>query len=425
MTLSLTPQTATPWTTPSRYWPALTAATAELDPPYGVISAQALAHNAFEMLRRANGTTIRVASKSVRVRGVMDAVLALPGYAGVLAYTLPEALWLAAGDSDHPGIADVVAGYPSVDRAAIRRLATDPLLASRVTLMVDSVEHLDLIDAVLPPGSRETIRVCLELDASWNPKVLGHLGLGHLGLGHLGTWRSPVFTVDEARALAEKIVVRPGFALVGMMAYEGQIAGLVNQPGNAARGMAVRWIQKQSASELAARRGAAVAAVRQVADLQFVNGGGTGSLESTSSEDAVTEIAAGSGLFGPHLFDHYRHFSPAPAAAFALSVVRKPKPDMATLLGGGWVASGPPAADRLPLVAWPEGMSMVGREMAGEVQTPLTGAEAARLRVGDRVWLRHTKAGELSEHLNEFAIVDGDRVTGMLPTYRGEGQVFL
>lgn len=415
MTLRLTSQTATPWTTPASYWPALTAATAELDPPYGVISAQALAHNAFEMLRRANGTTIRVASKSVRVRGVIDAVLALPGYAGVLAYTLPEAIWLATGDGEHAGIPDVVVGYPSVDSAAIRRLASEPQLAARITLMVDSLEQLDLIDAVLPPSGRETIRLCLELDASWNAGVLGHLG----------TWRSPVFTVDQARSLAEKIVARPGFSLVGMMAYEGQIAGLVNDPGNRARGTLVRWIQKRSAGELADRRGEAVAAVRRLAELEFVNGGGTGSLESTSAEDAVTEIAAGSGLFGPHLFDHYRHFSPAPAAAFALSVVRKPKPDMATLLGGGWVASGPPAADRLPLVAWPEGTAMVAREMAGEVQTPLTGAAAARLLVGDRVWLRHTKAGELSEHLNEFAIVDGDQVTDMLPTYRGEGRVFL
>lgn len=415
MTLKLTPQVASPWTTPAAYWPVLEAATAELDPPFGVISVPALAHNAFDMLRRANGTTIRVASKSVRVRAVIDAVLTLPGYAGVLAYTLPEALWLAAGDASHAGISDVVVGYPSVDRAAIRRLATDPRLAGRVTLMVDSLDQLDLIDAVLQPGRRETIRVCLELDASWNSKLLGHVG----------TWRSPVFTVAHARELAERIVARPGFSLVGMMAYEGQIAGVTNEPRSAARGMFVRWIQKQSAGELADRRAAAVAAVRGLAELEFVNGGGTGSLESTSAEDAVTEIAAGSGLFGPHLFDHYRHFSPAPAAVFALSVVRKPSRSIATLSGGGWVASGPPAADRLPLIAWPEGTSMVAREMAGEVQTPITGDAVARLGVGDRVWLRHTKAGELSEHLNEFALVDGDRLAGTVPTYRGEGQAFL
>ena len=415
MTLSLTPPVTDPWLRPAEYWPSLHAATAELDPPYGVISIPALAHNAFDMLRRAGGTSIRIASKSVRVRGVIDAVLALPGYSGVLAYTLLEALWLAEGDAEHEGITDVVVGYPSVDRAAFRRLALDPLLASRVTVMIDSVEQLDYIDAVISPGARECIRVCLELDASWNPRVLGHLG----------TYRSPVFSVDDARTLAEQIVTRPGFVLVGMMAYEGQIAGVGNDPSSAARGAAVRWMQKASARELAGRRAETVAAVSSLTDLEFVNGGGTGSLESTSRESAVTEVAAGSGLFGPHLFDHYRHFHPAPAASFVLPVVRKPSAQMATLLGGGWVASGPPGVDRLPLVAWPEGMKMVGEEMAGEVQTPLTGEAAALLTVGDRVWLRHTKAGELSEHLDAFVMVDGDRIVDTLPTYRGEGKAFL
>ena len=415
MTLSLSPPVTEPWLRPAEYWPSLHAATVELDPPYGVISIPALAHNAFDMVRRAGGTRIRIASKSVRVRGVIDAVLALPGYSGVLAYTLHEALWLAEGDAEHEGITDVVVGYPSVDRVSVRRLALDPLLASRVTVMIDSVEQLDFIDAVVSPGTRECVRVCLELDASWNPKVLGHLG----------AYRSPIFTVDDARTLAERIVMRPGFLLVGLMAYEGQIAGVGNAPSSIARAAAVRWVQKTSARELAGRRAEVVAAVSSLTDLEFVNGGGTGSLESTSRESAVTEVAAGSGLFGPHLFDHYRHFRPAPAASFVLSVVRKPSARMATLLGGGWVASGPPGVDRLPLVAWPEGMKMVGDEMAGEVQTPLTGEAAARLAVGDRVWLRHTKAGELSEHLDAFVMVDGDRIVDTLPTYRGEGKAFL
>jgi len=400
----------TPWERPAEYWPALQAATAELEPPFGVISLAALAHNAHTMLDRANGTTIRVASKSVRVRQVLDAVLALPGYRGVLAYTLPEALWLAGG-----GIDDVVVGYPTADRAAIAELAADPVLAARVTLMVDSVAHLDFIDAVVPPTSRNTIRVCLELDASWNSRLFGHIG----------TWRSPIHTVADARALAERITSRPGFELVGMMAYEGQVAGLADRPaGQPLMGAAVRWIQRQSVRELAERRALAVAAVREVADLEFVNGGGTGSLETTSAEDAVTEIAAGSGLFGPHLFDNYTRFSPAPAAAFALPVVRKPTPTMATILGGGWIASGPPASDRLPRPVWPQGLKLVSREAAGEVQTPVTGAEAARLQVGDRVWWRHTKAGELSEHLDEFALVSEGAVVATLPTYRGEGKVF-
>ena len=398
-----------PWTDPAKYWTSLTAATADLDTPVGAISLEALSSNAFDMLARANGKPIRVASKSVRVRSVIEAVLRVPGYAGVLAYTLPEALWLATT------IPDVLVAYPTADREALQTLGTDELLSSRVTIMVDSVAQLDLVDAAIAPAKRRSIRVAIELDSSWDSPLLGHTGV----------YRSPIHTPEQARALAELIIKRPAFSLVGMMGYEAQIAGLANQPGSALRGAAIRWIQKRSVAELADRRGKAVAAVRGVADLEFVNGGGTGSLESTSADASITDIAAGSGLFGPHLFDQYVHFAPAPAAAFALSVVRKPRPEMATILGGGWIASGPLTPDRMPQLAWPRGLKFVPREMAGEVQSPVTGEAAERLRVGDRVWLRHTKAGEISEHLNEFAIVEAGKVVETVPTYRGEGKAFL
>ena len=414
--MKLHPVTDQPWLDPKTYWTGLSAATEQLDPPYGAIDAGALAHNAFDMLRRANGTTIRVASKSVRVRGVLDAVLAIPGYAGVLSYTLAEALWLAT-DSEHgQAISDVVVGYPTADRASIKRLASSPELSSRVTLMVDSTAHLDFIDSVVSPAERETLRICLELDASWESKLVGFTGVR----------RSPVHTVEQMTALAQAASKRKGFRIVGIMGYEAQIAGQVNRPiGKPVYGVAVNWMQRNSMEELAQRRGAAVASVRTIAPLEFVNGGGTGSLERTAADASVTEIAAGSGLFGPHLFDNYTHFSPAPAAAFTLSVVRKPQPGLATLLGGGWIASGPPGPDRLPRLVWPEGLKMLPREMAGEVQTPVSGPSAEALRIGDRVWARHTKAGEISEHLNEFAIVENGRITEMLPTYRGQGQVFL
>lgn len=404
--LALTPQTDRPWQHPGRWWPRLAEATAGVEPPYGVLSVEALAANAHDMLARAQGTPIRVASKSVRVRGVLDAVLALPGYRGILAYTLPEALWLAETHDD------IVVGYPSADRDAIARLAADERLAARVTLMVDSLAQLDLIDAVVAPGRRARIRVCLELDASYRHPLLGHVGVR----------RSPVHSAADAAALAAQIVARPGFALVGMMAYEAQIAGVGNRgPGK----LAIRLMQKASAAELRERRAAAVAGVRAVAELEFVNGGGTGSLESTHADPAVTEIAAGSGLFGPLLFDGYAHFRPAPAASFVLSVVRRPTPDIATVLGGGWIASGPPGQDRLPRPAWPEGLRMLPREEAGEVQTPLRGEAARGLAVGDRVFFRHVKAGELSEHLDGFVLVEDGRILDELPTYRGEGKVFL
>ena len=406
MTVKLERQQFAPWDDAQDWWPALTAATHDLDAPVGVISIEALASNAFDLLDRAAGMPIRVASKSVRVRGVLDAVLALPGYRGILAYTLPEALWLAETHDD------IVLGYPTADRGALARLAADEQLASRITLMVDDVAQLDLVDAVVAPGKRAVIRVAIELDASYRSRALGHVGVR----------RSPVYRPEDAEALAEEIVGRRGFRLTGLMGYEAQIAGVTNA---GARKAVVRAMQRASARELAERRGEAVRRVRQITELEFVNGGGTGSIESTRVAPSVTEVAAGSGLFGPHLFDGYTRFRPAPAAAFALDVVRRPTPDIATLLGGGWIASGPVGADRAPKVVWPEGLRMLAREGAGEVQTPLQGAAARDLAIGDRVWLRHTKAGELSEHLDAFALVENGEVVGEWPTYRGEGKVFL
>jgi D-serine deaminase-like pyridoxal phosphate-dependent protein len=389
----------------------LDRATSDLDPPLAVLDLPALHANAADLVRRAAGKPIRLASKSIRCRTVLRQVLALPGYAGILGYTLAEALWLAEE------FEDVVIGYPTVEAAALRRLAADPVRAGRITLMIDSTEQLDFIDSVIPPGRRPAFRLSIDLDASLR-------GLG--GRIHLGTRRSPVHAPEDAARLARTIADRPGFTLVGLMAYEGQVAGVGNRPaGRPARAAAVRAMQAISIRELAERRQAAVAAVTAVHPLEFVNGGGTGSLESTGDEAAVTELAAGSGLYGPGLFDSYRSFSPAPAALFALGVSRRPSPDIVTVTGGGWIASGPPGTDRSPIPTYPPGLSLLPAEGAGEVQTPLRGAAARTLRIGDRVWFRHAKAGELAEHVDEFHLIQDDAVTETVPTYRGERQTFL
>jgi D-serine deaminase-like pyridoxal phosphate-dependent protein len=392
----------------------LDRATAALDPPLAVLDLDALDANAGDLLRRAGGTPIRVASKSVRCRAVLRRVLARPGFAGVLAYSLAEALWLAAGDD--PVSTDVVVGYPSVDRTALRRLMDDETAAARVTLMIDSVDQLDLVDRVAAADRRPGLRICLDLDASL--RAAG-------GRVHVGVRRSPVHEPEDAAALAHAVTDRPGFTLVGLMAYEAQIAGVQDAPpGRRLRGLAVRGMQARSARELADRRAAAVAAVRAVAPLEFVNGGGTGSVERTSAEAAVTEVAAGSGLYCPVLFDGYRAFHSRPAAFFALPVTRRPAPGIVTVAGGGWSASGPAGPDRMPVPTYPAGLELLGTEGAGEVQTPLRGPGTAWLEVGDRVWFRHAKAGELCEHVDVLHLVEGDRLTGAVPTYRGEGHAF-
>ncbi|WP_229398697.1 amino acid deaminase/aldolase [Micromonospora okii] len=391
----------------------LERATAHLDPPYAVVDLAAFDANAATLPTRAGGKPLRVASKSVRARDLLGRVLGRPGWRGVMAFTLPEASWLV-----RTGVTgDALVAYPTTDRAALAALAADEELARGVTLMIDDVGQLDLVDAVCPPQGRPALRVCLDLDASWRP-LRGRL--------HVGVRRSPVHSARAAGTLAATVAGRPGFRLVGLMAYEAQIAGLGDSPpGRTALGAAIRAVQRRSYHELLARRGAAVAAVREHADLEFVNGGGTGSVAATSADPAVTEVTAGSGLYGPTLFDAYRAWRPTPAAFFACAVVRRPTPELATVLGGGWIASGPPAASRLPAPWLPSGLKLLGPEGAGEVQTPLAGPAAAGLRVGDRVWFRHAKAGELCERVNELHLVDGDRVAATVPTYRGEGRAFL
>ncbi len=394
----------------------LERATADLDPPFAVVDLDAFWVNAADMERRAAPKPIRLASKSVRCRALQERVLARPGFAGTLAYTLPEALWLV-----ERGARDIVVAYPTADRAALRALvalsATEP--ESRVTVMVDSRAQLELLDAA---GSGEgRVRVCLELDAGlW---VLG-------GRVRIGAKRSPVHTPEQAVALAREVLARPGLRLVGIMAYEAQTAGLGDAPagsglGPRARGLAIRALQAASARELAVRRAAAVAAVRELTPLELVNGGGTGSLHITAREPAVTEIAAGSGLYGPALFDTYRAFQPRPAALFALPIVRRPGPGVATALGGGYLASGAGDRARLPRPYLPRGLRLDRQEGAGEVQTPLLGPAAEALGVGDRVWMRHTKAGELCERFASLHLVEGERVVEEVPTYRGEGRCFL
>jgi D-serine deaminase-like pyridoxal phosphate-dependent protein len=389
-------------------------ATAHLDPPFAVVDLVAFDANARDLVRRANGVPIRVVSKSLRCRHLIERTLARPGYRGVMSYSLAEALWLhASGTSE-----DLLVAYPTADRASLRALAADDAARQHITLTVDSAAHLDFIDATIGAGHRP-IRVCLELDMSWRP-------LSHGPVVQVGTWRSPLRTPVEATLVAETILKRPGFSLVGVLGYEGQIAGLGDAPpGHPVRARIVQAMQARSIAELRERRAETVRRIRALTELEFVNGGGTGSLESTAADTSVTELAAGSGLVGPTLFDAYRKFHPRPALQYALPVVRRPGPGIATLFSGGYIASGTGTPDRLPKPFRPSGLRLSRVEGAGEVQTPVLGAAANGLSIGDRVWLRHAKGGELAERLTEYHLINlADGTAQRVPTYRGEGKCF-
>ncbi|WP_412078497.1 amino acid deaminase/aldolase [Streptomyces xanthophaeus] len=387
-------------------------ATAHLDAPLAVVDLEAFDANADDLVRRAGGKPVRVASKSVRCLALLERVLARPGFAGIMSYTLAESLWLARS-----GFEDVLLAYPSADRGGFAELAADPKLAAAVTVMIDDPAQLELVDRARDGGTQE-VRVCLELDTAL------HLFGGRV---RVGARRSPLREPAQLAALARTVAARPGFRVVGLMGYEGHVAGVGDAlAGRPLRSRAIRLMQGAARKELAARRAEAVRAVRAVVpDLEFVNGGGTGSVQQTAAEDAVTEIAAGSGLYVPRLFDNYTSFRGRPAALFAQPVVRRPGVGVVTVLGGGYPASGAAGADRLPVPYLPQGLRYDPQEGAGEVQTPLLGSPADDLLIGDRVWFRHAKAGELCERFDALHLVEGDRVTATVPTYRGEGRTFL
>ena len=387
---------------------------AEVEAPFAFVDLDALGANAAAMLERAADKPIRVASKSLRSRALLERVLRSDErFQGVMTFTLPETLWLA----EH-GFEDLLLAYPTADGGALRELALRSVAnpAGAPIVMVDCVEHLDAIDSVLGAGAAP-VRVCIDLDASW---------WAYRGRLKVGPKRSPVHAVEQAVALAQEIERRPQLELAALMAYEGQISGVGDRPpGRRLRGAAIRWMQRRSAAELAERRGAVVAAIREFAELSIVNGGGTGSLELTAAEDPVTEVTAGSGFYAPALFDHYSRFALTPAAGFALPIVRKPAPGIATALGGGYLASGSGDPGRLPVPWLPPGLKLDPEEGAGEVQTPLLGPPAAGLSIGDRVYMRHAKAGELCERFDVLHLVEGGEIVDVVPTYRGEGQAFL
>ncbi len=383
---------------------ALRVATAGLDAPLAALHLPSLRANVDDLCRRAGGTRIRVASKSVRSRGVLREVLGdrLRGddsVRGIMAYSLDEALWLVESGCD-----DVLMGYPTVDRSALGRLGADPQALECVTLMVDHPRQLEIAREAGASGAR----VCIDVDCSLR-----------LGPAHLGVRRSPLRGPDDVEPLVRRAVAT-GFRVVGAMFYEAQVAGVPDDvPG-------IGVVKRLSMRRLRDVRPAVASTIESVTGTppEIINSGGSGSVAESAGAPAVTEVTAGSGLYVPGLFDAYRTFTPRPALLFALPAVRTPARGLTTFLYGGYVASGVPGRDRLPVPAAPAGLRYLGREGAGEVQTPVRGQVA----IGESAWWRHAKAGELCERFDTLHVVDetadGPVVVDRWPTYRGEGKCF-
>ncbi len=379
--------------------------------PYAFVDLDLFDENLRQIAARSGNKTIRIASKSVRCKELLKRALAFnPIYQGIMCYSAPEAIWLS-----NQGFDDLLLGYPCWHESQILLLCDEIAKGKSITLMVDLPEHVTHIDAIARKAG-VVAPICIDLDMSSD----------YPGL-RFGVWRSSIKGKEDALKLWEVIKTCPNVKLTGLMGYEAQIAGVGdNWPGKTAMNAVVKFLKGRSVKEIAKRRTETVQALRDAgAPLTLVNGGGTGSLEWTIQEPLVTEVTVGSGLYNSGLFDNYTNFRHHPSAAYAVEIVRQPKPNLYTCHGGGYTASGAAGKDKLPVPYLPKGAKLIDQEGAGEVQTPIVYGGPEKLHLGDPVYLRHSKAGELCERFRELHLVSNGKIVGSAPTYRGEGTCFV
>lgn len=378
--------------------------------PLAFVDLDLVRANAAALTKRGRGKPIRLATKSIRCVALTRLALdEFPAFRGLMCFGAGEAAWLAG-----LGFDDLLVGYPTVEASDLEA-AADAARGRRIAFVVDDLAQIEaLAEAAARAGSALPVLVDVDMSSRFP------------GL-RFGVYRSPLTSPGAVVALAREIAARPSLRFEGILAYEAQIAGVPDAvPGRGLRSRLVRFLKRRSRAEVSARRGAVVASLRRAGLApRLVNGGGTGSLEFTAGDPEVTEVTAGSGLFSPGLFDDYASFRHLPAAGFAVPVTRLPAAGVFTCHGGGYVASGAAGRDKLPRPYLPEGASLLPLEGAGEVQTPIAYRGPVHLAIGDPVFLRHAKAGELCERFDRLALLSGGRVVDEVGTYRGDGKCFL
>lgn len=378
--------------------------------PLAFVDLDRFDQNTRDIAARSRGKRVRIASKSIRCLTLIERILAYGApFQGIMAYSAREAVFLS-----QQGFDDLLIAYPVMQEADEARLCEELQRGKRICCMVDCLEHVQYLDT-LGRDHLVEMPLCIDIDMSTDfPGI------------YFGVRRSPLRSQADVLDLCRRIAVAGNVCLVGLMGYEAQIAGLPdNVPGQRVKNALIRLLKKRSLSELRKRRAAIVQAIRDEGiDLEFVNGGGTGSVESTIEEDCVTEVTVGSGFFSPVLFDWYRTCHHAPAVAYAIEITRRPAPGIYTCHGGGYVASGT-GRDKMPQPYLPAGVRLLPLEGAGEVQTPIHYTGRQKLGLGDPIFMRYAKAGEMCERFNVLLAISEGSIVGEMPTYRGEGLVFL
>ncbi|UZR98332.1 alanine racemase [Chondrinema litorale] len=380
--------------------------------PYACLDMDLLKENIRINLVRAKNKKIRIASKSIRIPELMKYILESDTkFEGIMAYHGKEAVYLS-----QQGFDNILLGYPIVDKSILIEIGEEIKKGKYICLMLDSKDHLEIVESV---GKSIGVKfpICLDIDMSQDyPGV------------HFGVWRSSIVDEQSLEEVLKAITQLEFVQLDGLMGYEAQIAGIGDKvKGNGLKNNVIRLLKNRSVPKIKAWREKIIAKVKEYGfTIKFFNGGGTGSMETTIQEEGITEVTVGSGFFCSHLFDYYTNFTLYPSLFYAIQIVRKPKSNIYTCHGGGFTASGGVEKTKAPILYLPEGGKFDTNEGAGEVQTPVFFEQNnIDLQIGDPIYLRHAKAGELCERFNEVLIIEGGKLkTENLKTYRGLGLNF-
>ena len=381
--------------------------------PAAILDLDLLNQNLNAIIQRSGNRKIRIASKSIRNVEVLKHIFKFSSqFQGIMCFSVEELIFLS-----EKGFDDLLLAYPDLQVNELQKVAELIKQGKNITLMVDIEEHLKALQQV---ANKQNIVIPICVDIDMSSTILGI---------YFGVYRSSLKSLEDISKFMDVLLATyASLKLVGLMGYEAQIAGVADNEANQyIKNTIVKILKKKSIKKLSKKREEAVKLIEKKLGypLSFVNGGGTGSIESTVQELSITEVTVGSGIYASHLFDNYQSFKHHRAAFFAVQVTRNPSSNIYTANGGGYIASGSTGENKTPQPFLPKGMELFKAEGAGEVQTPFKYAGNDKINLGAPVFFRHAKAGELCERFNELIVVSNGKIIDRYKTYRGEGKCFL
>jgi D-serine deaminase-like pyridoxal phosphate-dependent protein len=347
------------------------------------------------------GKKIRIGTKSIRVPELTIRALKKPNIDGLFIFHPNEIKTYQEKYNQK----DFLLAYPIYNRPEAdilsKAIKRDP--ETRVHVMVDNPAHLYLLEK---SAAKHDVKLGIIVDYDASVNFMGQVA---------GVMRSPLTKPKEVVSLAKQCSEFSHLEFRGIMGYEGQEAGIGDFS------IVYSLMKQKSRRENSEKRAAIVAALKEAGlPPKIVNGGGSGCFQDTGSEESVTEVTIGSGLFKSYIFDPIESMNPLkPSLFMALRIVRFPKNGVATCFSGGYVCS---AINKSPKVVLPKGCKETTREGFGEVQTPiLYNPNEIFFKMGDVVICRLAKAGEPLERFNEVALTSKGKIIGHYLTNRGWG----